>query len=125
MTAAYEGIQATNKIFSETWSRGDAGGVAALYTEGCQFLPNNSEPLNGHAAVEQLIQGWMDAGIKSIQLMTGEVEDFDHTAVEVGRFVLSGADGEVIDDGKFIVVWKREADGWKLHRDIVNSSLPA
>ena len=29
------------------------------------------------------------------------------------------------DRGKYLVVWKRGADGnWRLHRDIFNSSLP-
>ncbi|MDG2276336.1 MAG: DUF4440 domain-containing protein [Pseudomonadales bacterium] len=125
MTSAYDGIQAANKLFSQTWQRGDASGVAALYTEACQFLPNNSEILNGRPAVQALIQGWMDGGIKSIELITAEVDDFDHTAVEVGRFILTDADGETVDDGKFIVIWRREGEVWQLHRDIVNSSLPA
>jgi ketosteroid isomerase-like protein len=28
------------------------------------------------------------------------------------------------DKGKYIVIWKHTASGWKLHRDIWNSNLP-
>ena len=67
----------------------------------------------------------MDGGVSSIELITWEVEDCGDTAVEVGRVVMRGGDDEILDDGKFIVIWKKEDDGWRLHRDIVNSSLPS
>jgi len=30
-----------------------------------------------------------------------------------------------MDHGKYIVVWKNTADGWRLHRDIFNSNMAA
>ncbi len=67
----------------------------------------------------------MDGRISSADLITWEVEDFGETVVEIGRVVMKEGRGETINDGKFIVIWKREVDGWKLHRDLVNSNLPA
>jgi ketosteroid isomerase-like protein len=32
---------------------------------------------------------------------------------------------KVLDEGKYIVIWKHEDGQWKLHRDILNSSRPA
>ena len=43
----------------------------------------------------------------------------------MSRYELQDGDGQALDAGKFIVVWKREAGQWKLHRDIFNSSMPA
>jgi ketosteroid isomerase-like protein len=35
-----------------------------------------------------------------------------------------GAPGPVNDRGKYMVVWKRQADGsWKIHRDMFNTNL--
>jgi hypothetical protein len=31
----------------------------------------------------------------------------------------------VLDEGKYIVIWKQVEGQWKLHRDILNSSRPA
>jgi hypothetical protein len=31
----------------------------------------------------------------------------------------------VLDNGKYVVIWKQKGDRWKLHPDIWNSSLPA
>jgi hypothetical protein len=45
--------------------------------------------------------------------------------VEVGKYTLSVAGGQVVDRGKYVVIWKQEGDEWQWHRDIWNSSLPA
>mgnify|MGYP000441960841 CR=1 FL=1 len=123
--SATEGINETNKLFMDAFADGDAEKVAGFYTANCRFLPDNSHPVDGRANVQELLQSMMDGGVSSIELITCEVEDCGDTAVEVGRVVMRGGDDEILDDGKFIVIWKKENDGWRLHRDIVNSSLPS
>ena len=123
--SATEGINETNKLFMDAFADGDAEKVAGFYSANCRFLPDNSHPVDGRANVQELLQSMMDGGVSSIELITWEVEDCGDTAVEVGRVVMRGGDDEILDDGKFIVIWKKENDGWRLHRDIVNSSLPS
>ena len=123
--SATEGINETNKLFMDAFADGDAEKVAGFYTANCRFLPDNSHPVDGRANVQELLQSMMDGGVSSIELITWEVEDCGDTAVEVGRVVMRGGDDEILDDGKFIVIWKKEDDGWRLHRDIVNYSLPS
>ena len=123
--SATEGINETNKLFINAFADGDAEKVAGFYTANCRFLPDNSQPVDGRANIQELLQSMMDGGVSSIELITWEVEDCGDTAVEVGRVVMRGGDDEILDDGKFIVIWKKENDGWRLHRDIVNSSLPS
>ena len=123
--SATEGINETNKLFMDAFADGDAEKVAGFYSANCRFLPDNSHPVDGRANVQELLQSMMDGGVSSIELITCEVEDCGDTAVEVGRVVMRGGDDEILDDGKFIVIWKKEDDGWRLHRDIVNSSLPS
>jgi len=123
--SATEGINETNQLFMDAFSAGDAEKVAGFYTANCRFLPDNSNPVDGRANVQELIQSMMDGGVSSVELITWEVEDCGDTAIEVGRVVMRGDTDELIDDGKFIVIWKKEEGGWRLHRDIVNSSLSA
>lgn len=123
--SATEGINETNKLFMDAFSAGDAEKVAGFYTANCRFLPDNSDPVDGRANVQGLLQSMMDGGVSSVELITWEVEDCGDTAVEVGRVVMRGDDDEIVDDGKFIVIWKKENDCWRLHRDIVNSNLPS
>ena len=79
----------------------------------------------GKGAIQAFWQGAMDMGIKSAQLEIDEVEAHGDTAIEVSTYTLRGEGGQALDQGKYIVIWKREAGKWKLHRDIFNSSLPA
>ena len=67
----------------------------------------------------------MKMGIADVKLETVELESQGDLAVEVGRYILAGADGGAIDNGKYIVVWHHDGGTWKLHRDIWTTSRPA
>ena len=124
-TDVHDAIVAADETFMTTFSRGDAAGIAALYTENGQFLPPNSDFVTGKQAIQATFQAFMDMGIKAIKLEAIEVEGYGDTASEVGRYTLQDQSGQVLDQGKFIVIWKQEGGQWKLHRDIINSSMPA
>lgn len=118
-------IEAANAEFMSLFSQSDAGGMAAAYTKVGQVLPPNSDAVTGNQAIQAFWQGIMDAGIKGVRLETIEAEGQGPTAYEVGRFTLSDASGQMVDTGKYVVIWKQEDGRWKLHRDIFNSSRPA
>jgi uncharacterized protein (TIGR02246 family) len=120
-----ESIAAANNVFMETFKRGDAAGLAALYTNDGQVLPPNGDFVSGQQAIQGFWQVIFDMGIKAAQMEIVEVEKHGDTAFEVSRFKLLGESGQVLDEGKYIVIWKRDQGQWKLHRDIFNSSLPA
>ena len=122
---SHAGISATNKAFMEAFGKGDAAGLANLYTKAGSLLPPNSEVVGGIEGIRGFWQGAMDMGIKRAKLETVDLEVYQGAACEVGNYTLTGAKGEVMDRGKYIVVWKDEGGKWKLHRDIWNSSLPA
>jgi ketosteroid isomerase-like protein len=52
-------------------------------------------------------------------------EEHEDTAIEIGKHTLRGEAGNVMDSGKYAVLWKQEDSQWKLHRDIWNSGLSA
>ena len=122
---SHAGISAANQAFMEAFGRGDAKGIANLYTKTGSVLPPNSEVIGGIEAIRGFWQGAMDMGIKGAKLETVDLEVYQGAAWEWGNYTLTGAKGEVMDRGKYIVVWKDEGGKWKLHRDIWNSSLPA
>jgi ketosteroid isomerase-like protein len=67
----------------------------------------------------------MDMGVKGVTLETVELELYGEIATEVGKAILRGEGGAVLDTLKFIVVWQQEDGKWKWHRDIWNSDSPA
>lgn len=116
-------IERANDKFMEAFRQGDAAGMASLYTENGMVLPPNSESVEGHQQIQGFWQAVMDGGIKSIELQTGEIEQHDDTAYEVSRATLYGEGRQVVDQAKYVVIWKCVNGMWKLHRDIFNSCL--
>ena len=118
-------IAAVNENFMAAFKRGDAAGLANFYTENGQLLPTGSDFVTGRAAIQAFWQAAMDTGRKTVRLEIVEAEGHGDTAIEIGKYTLSWEAGNVIDRGKYVVIWKQEGGQWKLHRDIWNSSLSA
>jgi len=124
-TKIREAIVAANGNFMEAFNKGDAAGLAALYTAEGQLLPGNSDFVTGTQAIQEFWQGAMNMGIKSAKLETMEVEGMGKTAYEVGKYQLFAEGDQMLDQGKYIVIWKQVEGEWKLHRDIWTTSMPA
>ncbi len=116
-------IEAANKVLEGVISRSDGPGMAAHYTENAQVLAPQAEIVTGPEAIGKFWQGVFDSGVKGATLTTLEVEDLGGTVNEVGNLEIRGADGQVLDQAKYIVIWKKDGGAWKLHRDIWNSSV--
>ena len=117
-------IEVNNRTFGQAFHRGDAAGVAALYSENAFLLPPGGEMMQGRANIQSFWQAVMDSGVKEAELETLDIEaGGDSLAREIGRYVLTIQQGSetVKSPGKYVVIWKREGDDWKLDVDIWNS----
>lgn len=113
-------IQAMNVQFEATYNAGDALGLGGLYTADAILLPPGSPEVSGAEARVAFWQAVMDSGLASIDLIEDEVFGMGDTAIDRGQLIAFDADGNQIATGKYIVVWKKDGDTWKLHRDIWN-----
>jgi uncharacterized protein (TIGR02246 family) len=114
----------TNEAFMAQYGRGDAAGIAALYTQDGQILPPNSDFVTGRPAIRAFWQELMDMGISEVKLDTIEVGGCSDAAFEVVIYTLYHDKGQTFDQGKCIVIWKQEDGAWTQHRDIYNSNMP-
>lgn len=118
-------IKANNKALGAEVAAGNAKAVAKMYAKGAKLMPQGTGILKGKD-IAAFWQGAIDMGIKGAKLTTKDVELANSTtAIEVGTFVLTGAEGAVADEGKYVVVWKKEGKEWKLYVDIFNTSRAA
>jgi ketosteroid isomerase-like protein len=118
-------ILATNTIFMESIAGKNAEAIANLYTEDCQLLAPNMTVLNGREGVKGYMQHGISSGISSIKFTTLEVKGSNDFAVERGNYEVYVMDSIKVDAGKYLVEWKKTGDQWQLHRDIMNSDMPA
>ncbi len=123
-----EAIEAVNAQFMEAVRAGAATAVAAFYTEDATLLPPEAEMVQGLPAVQEVWAAGFAEGGFTLNLSTVSVDGAGEFAYEIGTWSMPIGEGEggAVEQGKYLVVWKRGADGsWKLHAEIWNASTPA
>lgn len=116
-------IEAAEAQFSVLFARGDTKAVSELYAEDAVVMAPNAATIFGRRAIQEYWQNARDAGVARLSTKTVEVSGTGgDTTYEAGTYVLYDTAGKEIDDGKYIVIWRREGTPWRLYRDIWNSN---
>jgi len=123
-------IEAANAKFLEAFKRGDKAGLIANYADDAVLMMPNEEAWRGRDGLDKGFTGFLSqVSFKDGAATTGDVMVAGDLAVETGTFAwtLQPKSGpEIKDKGKYVTVWKRQADAtWKIVRDINNTDLPA
>ncbi len=119
-----EAIEEADRKFMALYKAGDSAGVAALYSEDPVLMPPGMDFVRGKEAIQQTFEAFRSMGVAELVFDIVEVDHCADHAIEMSTFKLLGAGSQLLDQGKYIVVWKHERGEWKLHRDIFNSSMP-
>lgn len=117
-------IDSINQKFTEQVRAGDSVTLAGHYHPDAELLFSNSEPIKG----KDIVSAWGEIirmGVKDFTFTTTDLTGSGDLLVETGNYVMKAADNNLIDKGKYVVVWKKQNGEWKLFRDIGNTSLPA
>lgn len=122
-------IDQKNAQLIQAFIAGDAAGVAGMFTSDGVLMLNGMPQITGRAAIEQTLVGVFGAvKYHSVVANVQEVQLFGDYALEMGTTVFTYEAGgrTVVDQGKYVVGWKREPGGdWKIHRDISNVTSSA
>src|SRR5262249_27679558 len=114
-------IEAVNAKWIEFFNKGDFAGVASLYTEDATAFPPGSGMVKGRAAIEAMWKGMAEhAGDPKVTTL--DVKSLGPSAArEIGTFSLKtkGAKPQEVT-GKYVVVWEKIGNDWKLAADIWN-----
>jgi uncharacterized protein (TIGR02246 family) len=117
-------IDRVNRQFVEAFTRGDAQGAAAVYTDDATILPPGSPRVRGRDGIRSFWQSVMDSGVRAVDLRTDDLEVAGEMAREIGTATLTvrpEGGGEQTLTAKFVVVWKRQGGEWRWHTDIWNT----
>lgn len=125
-----EAVRALDDEWERAAKAGDGEAIAALYAPDATLLPPNEPMREGEAAG----QFWIDFTNNfsgPVELTPMHVEGRGDLAYTVGTYRLTvtpkqeGAKPLPTDEGKYVVIQKKQADGsWKIVHDIWNSNNP-
>lgn len=123
-------VRALDAEFIRHANAGDAGALtSAFYAQDAVLLAPGAPRLDGADAIRGFWQAFIEGGVKDVSIETTETVEAGDIGYGIGTYActLPSESGErVRDTGKYIVVYRRQADGgWKVIADQFNSDLPA
>jgi uncharacterized protein (TIGR02246 family) len=114
-------IEAVNAKWIEFFNKGDFAGVASLYTADATAFPPGSAMVQGRAAIGAMWKSMAEQA-SDPKLTTLDVKPLGPSAArEIGTFSLkTKAPTPQEVTGKYVVVWEKVDNDWKLAADIWN-----
>jgi len=111
-------------------TKGDVGAIGSFYTDDAAVLTPNAKAVHGRAEIDKgNTQMLSTTKITALKLSTDDVQISGDFGVETGSYeqTLTPKTGKPMHDvGKYLLVWKRQADGsWKILREAYNTDLAA
>lgn len=105
----------------------DFASIAGASTaDGVLMLPGQKVAV-GHAAIQDAWSRFFPGPFEALEYgpTSIEVVGSGETAIEQGVYKVAYAlpEGTRHDEGKYVVVWHKGPDGWKIAVDILNSDL--
>jgi len=121
-------IEDYNEVLAEAMMKNDTETIMSYYAEGAISMPSNGPLLRGKEEIKKYSDRMHEMGMKitAAKFITVEVNAAGDLAYEIGTYEMSfemGKMGSGDDNGKYMSVWKKQADGsWKVYAEIWNSN---
>ena len=107
----------------QAFTRHDIAACVALFTDDAQILPQHGPPIRGRQEIQAYFDDSMNPRVTydtdtEMSIVRGDL------AVEQGRYrVRNVRRGSDVEEGKYVHVWRREGNDWKLYRMIYNTDV--
>jgi len=124
LAEAKKAIAESNQIYFQAFVKGDPSIFVNRYAPDCCIMPPDCPALCGpEAALEFYKIAYDQIKLRDGKFITTEVYGAgENYVVEEGLWQSFDADHVMMDDGKFLVLWKKTPQGWKMYRDSFSSN---
>jgi ketosteroid isomerase-like protein len=113
MEAARVIVEQRSREFEDALRRGNAAAVGEIYTLDTKIVG----ALVGRENLIKEAQAMIDAG-ETLTLRVVDLWGNDDLIVEDAYIEFMDANGAITSQGDVLLVWKREADAWRIFRDV-------
>jgi ketosteroid isomerase-like protein len=116
---AKKAIAESNARYFQSFVKNDSAIFINSYADDACILAPNAPAFCGRDAIAKFFRaGYNDYGLRNGKFITTNVYgDGKEYVTEEGIWQSINAKGELFDDGKFLVLWKKTSKGWKMYRD--------
>jgi ketosteroid isomerase-like protein len=124
-------IESAENRAAFSFNRGDIAGFIRAYADDIWVYPPNDQPFQGPDAALDYFRRSYNEGVRNLQLTTTGVDRSGSMAYETGIYTIdvpttpAQPATPARDNGKYVVVWKRDNRGeWRMHVLIWSSNNP-
>ncbi|QCX39817.1 nuclear transport factor 2 family protein [Aureibaculum algae] len=118
-------ILKNTKEFSKAYIDGDIEKLTSIYSEDGKIFPENSDIIEGYEAIKKRWTLPKHIKIESHKVTPKEINVIDNYAYDYGYFEGTSKNNKnnttSAFKGKYVIVWKKVNEDWKIYLDIWNS----
>lgn len=121
---AEQAIAASNAIYFQAFVKNDSSIFIDRYSKDCCIMaPGVPASCGSDAPLNFYRIAYNNYGLRNGKFITQEIYgDGSDFVTEVGLWQSFDENGLLYDDGKYLVLWKKTENGWKMFRDSFSSN---
>lgn len=120
---AKEAIAASNALYWQSYVRNEPSLFIDRYAKDACILAPGQPAMCEEDAPAVFFETSYEGGTRDGEFITQEVFGVaDGYVAEVGLIKVYDEAGELTGDGKYLVLWKKTSEGWKMFRDSFSSN---
>ena len=111
------------EAFSAAYRNGQPDRIAQMYTLDAKIFPPGPDIIAGRAAIQQAWTLSDEVRVLDHQVHPKDIYFWGDYAYDYGYYegaIQKGEDEKIPFKGKYVIIWKRVADDWKIYLDIWN-----
>ena len=97
--------------------------MSNIYTNDGTIYAPGAPPITGKNAIATFWRTVAKRGMHSLQLHLVDLEISDNLLIAKGKYAMRNKQNEILDLGKFMAIYRKEDNKWRLQTDMFNSSL--
>jgi ketosteroid isomerase-like protein len=122
---AKKAIVKSNDAYHQSLVKNDSSIFINSYAEDACLMPPDGPMVCGREALAKFFKEGYDMGLRGGKFVTTNIYgDGVEYVTEEGIGQVWDENGKLIDDVKYLVLWKKTNAGWKMYRDSFSSNLP-
>ncbi|NJM26294.1 MAG: DUF4440 domain-containing protein [Bacteroidia bacterium] len=124
LAGATRAIAESNAIYFESFATNNPAIFVERYADDACIMAPGSPQQCGREAARRFFQvAYNEFGLRNGKFITTAVYgDGKEFVTEEGLWQSFDDKGNLFDDGKFLVLWKKTEQGWKMYRDSFSSN---
>jgi ketosteroid isomerase-like protein len=123
LDSAKTAVEASNKAFLNAIKTSDSVAFVSVYTTDACIMPEGMPKMCGAEGIGGFFSWSKQGGMNGLSFHVTEITGGNDLISEEGTYEAAGADGKIMDKGKYLTTWKQENGKWKKYRDIWNSDM--